>query len=175
MIFENRVEAILDKISQQEGKSRESILLETMEMLEMRGRCFAKISEISGRSIKDIYTEMLDNLDAIIAESNLVDGQTVLREIIKEKVRQRKTVIDQMSQMSKKIELIHALIEEHFSVLDTAAIEIRRKVNGEIQLAQSRNLRKVRFSRGYFTSAGRIKPGISTDSSDNTEEETMEE
>jgi hypothetical protein len=175
MIFENRVEAILDRISQQEGKSRETILLETMEMLELRGRCFAQISKISGRSVKDIYMELMDNLDSLIAESNLVDGQTGLREILKEKVTQRKTVIDQLAQMSKKVELIHELIEAHFSVIDSAVIEIRNKVGGEIQLKQPTNLRKLRFAQGYFTSAGRIKHGISTENKEVTGEEPMEE
>jgi hypothetical protein len=174
MIFENRVEAILDRISQQEGKSRETILLETMEMLELRGRYFAKISETSGRSIKHIYTELMDNLDSLIAESNLVDGQTGLREILIEKVIQRKTVIDQMAQMSKKVELIHALIEEHFSVVDTASIEIRKKVGGTIELKQPSNLRKLRFNQGYFTSAGRIKSGTAVDTSEIPGEEPLE-
>ena len=174
MIFENRVEAILDRISQQEGKSRETILLETMEMLELRGRYFAKISETSGRSIKHIFTELMDNLDSLIAESNLVDGQTGLREILIEKVIQRKTVIDQMAQMSKKVELIHTQIEEHFSILDSAVIEIRNKVGGEIQLKQSSNLRKLRFVQGYFTSGGRIKPGVNTATSEISGEEPLE-
>jgi hypothetical protein len=175
MIFENRVEAILDRISQQEGKSRETILLETMEMLELRGRYFFKISEISGRSVKDIFTELMDNLDGIISESNLVDGQFGLRQVIAEKVKQRKTVIDQLAHILAKVEIIHSKIDEHFSILDSAAIEIRKQVGGTIELKQSSNLRKLRFARGYFTSAGRIKPGISTDSSDKTVEETMEE
>ena len=175
MIFETKIEAILDRISQQEAKSRDTILLETMEMLEMRGRYFAQISKTSGRSIKHIYMEMMDNLDSLVAESNLVDGQTGLREIIKEKVRQRKTVIDQMAQMSKKVELIHALIEEHFSVVDTAAIEIRKQIGGTIDLKQSRNLRKLRYNQGYFTTAGRIKPGITTETPEETREEPKEE
>jgi hypothetical protein len=175
MIFETKIEAIIDRISQHECKSRETILLETMEMLEMRGRYFAKISELSGKPIKDIYTEMMDNIDAIISESNLVDCQTGLRQVIAEKVKQRKTVIDQLAQMLEKVDLIQASINEHFSVLDTAAIEIRKKVGGEIQLAQSSNLRKLRFSQGYFTSAGRIKPGITTETPEIPEEEPLEE
>jgi hypothetical protein len=175
MIFETKIEIILDRISQQEGKSRETILLETMEMLEMRGRYFLKISEISGKSIKDIYIEMMDNIDAIISESNMVDGQYGLREVIAEKVRQRKTIIDQLAQISAKIDLIHTQIEEHFSVVDTAAIEIRNKIGGEIQLIQSRNLRKLRYDQGYFTSAGRIKPGKYTETSEVTGEELKDE
>jgi hypothetical protein len=175
MIFEDRVETILDRISQREGKSRETILLETMEMLELRGRYFANISEISGRSVKDIYTEMMDNLDLIISESNLVNGQTGLREVIAEKVKQRKTIIDQLAHILAKVDLIHTQIEEHFSILDSAVIEIRNKVGGEIQLKQPSNLRKLRFNQGYFTSGGRIKPGISTETPEISGEEPLEE
>ena len=157
MIFENKIEKLIDQLCVEEGKPRESILLETLQMLELRGRYFRDISKASGKSIKDLYIELMDNFDSIIAESNIVDRQTVSG-AIRQKVAERKIIMEQLAQIASKIDSLQAQVHQHYNTLDTAAIAIRLQVGGKVTVSTPISIERLRSARGYFSSGGRIKP-----------------